>query len=282
METEKKMERYLQGISVQKIEETQESLTMRIENVDVSAVNALRRTVISDCPSMAIEWVYIKENTSAMPDEIFSHRLGLIPIETNPDAFAEIERPPEYNPEEITNEGNSIKLELTIKNTSAKTISVYSDNIKFTLNTKNAKIKPGILITKLGPGEEIECKMIAVKGIGRVHAKWMPVSICYYRFLKRVEIKSPEMIPKIEKYFTSGLIKDPVPYVDENTLRMNTDVLKDYPDAITVSTADASFIFEIETISENPKNILLRSLSVLQQKLSLLKKEAFMENTTTK
>lgn len=36
---------------------------------------------------MAIETVYIANNTGVMQDEVLSHRLGLIPIYANPSLF---------------------------------------------------------------------------------------------------------------------------------------------------------------------------------------------------
>lgn len=48
--------------------------------VDASVANALRRIMISEVPTMAIENVYMYNNTSVMHDEILAHRLGLIPI----------------------------------------------------------------------------------------------------------------------------------------------------------------------------------------------------------
>ena len=40
----------------------------------------VRRLLISDVPSMAIEKVYMYNNTSIIQDEVLSHRLGLIPL----------------------------------------------------------------------------------------------------------------------------------------------------------------------------------------------------------
>ena len=36
---------------------------------------------------MAIEKVYMSNNTSCIQDEVLAHRLGLIPLKANPDAF---------------------------------------------------------------------------------------------------------------------------------------------------------------------------------------------------
>lgn len=35
-------------------------------------------------PSVAIETVYISDNTSIIPDEVLSHRLGLLPLRCDP------------------------------------------------------------------------------------------------------------------------------------------------------------------------------------------------------
>ena len=41
---------------------------------------------------MAIEKVYIYQNTSLIPDEVLAHRLGLIPIKADPRKFVEKHR----------------------------------------------------------------------------------------------------------------------------------------------------------------------------------------------
>lgn len=54
--------------------------------------NAFRRLMLSEVPSMAIEKVMIKSNTSIIQDEVLAHRLGLIPLKADPRLF-------EYRPE---------------------------------------------------------------------------------------------------------------------------------------------------------------------------------------
>lgn len=49
--------------------------------------NAFRRLMLSEVPSMAIEKVMIRNNTSIIQDEVLAHRLGLIPLKADPRLF---------------------------------------------------------------------------------------------------------------------------------------------------------------------------------------------------
>lgn len=65
----------------------EEEIVFDMKGVDAPIANALRRILISEVPTMAIETVYIANNTSIIPDEVIAHRLGLIPIKADPRLF---------------------------------------------------------------------------------------------------------------------------------------------------------------------------------------------------
>ncbi|EPY23900.1 DNA-directed RNA polymerases I and III subunit RPAC1 [Strigomonas culicis] len=52
-------------------------------------------------------------------------------------------------------------------------------------------VHPDILLTKLGPGQKLKLRAIAVKGIGAVHTKWSPVSSCYYEMKTSIRFTEP-------------------------------------------------------------------------------------------
>src|SRR5688500_6963857 len=60
------------------------SAKLLIEGVHPYFVNALRRVLLAEVPKLAIDTVTFYDNTSALFDEILAHRIGLMPVQTDP------------------------------------------------------------------------------------------------------------------------------------------------------------------------------------------------------
>ena len=63
---------------------TEEENVFDLVGVDASIANALRRIFLAEVPTVAIETIYIEDNTSVVQDEVLSHRIGLIPLLVDP------------------------------------------------------------------------------------------------------------------------------------------------------------------------------------------------------
>lgn len=62
-------------------------MTFEITGIEAPLANAFRRILISEIPTMCIDKVTLWQNTSILPDEVFVHRLGLVPFDVDPDLF---------------------------------------------------------------------------------------------------------------------------------------------------------------------------------------------------
>ena len=64
-----------------------EQIVFDLIGIDCAIANAFRRILLAEVPTMAIEKVFILNNTSMIQDEVLAHRLGLIPILADPRKF---------------------------------------------------------------------------------------------------------------------------------------------------------------------------------------------------
>ncbi|MED6192672.1 hypothetical protein PIB30_012273 [Stylosanthes scabra] len=212
-----RLDNFSQNFKVEVKRLTDDDMEFDMIGIDPSLANAFRRILIAEVPTMAIERVYIANNTSLIQDEVLSHRLGLIPISADPRLF-------EYpdNAGDDRNEKNTIVFKLHVGCRKGQPrITVRSNELKWLPNGSeliaedakpSASSKPktftsfacsqdsvpeissnpigpkysDIILAKLGPGQEIELEAHAVKGIGRTHAKWSPVATAWYRMLPEV------------------------------------------------------------------------------------------------
>lgn len=64
-----------------------EEIVFDLIGAEPPLANALRRILIAEIPTIAIEKVNMWQNTSIIPDENLAHRIGLVPIKADPREF---------------------------------------------------------------------------------------------------------------------------------------------------------------------------------------------------
>lgn len=71
---------FKKNLQIVPVKRSENELEFDIIGITPAIANAFRRIMISEVPSMAIEKVYIYNNTSIIQDEVLAHRIGLIPL----------------------------------------------------------------------------------------------------------------------------------------------------------------------------------------------------------
>jgi DNA-directed RNA polymerase subunit D len=158
-------------IKIDILEKSKESIKFVIDGIKPSLANALRRIMISEVPTMAIEWVDFKKNDSALYDELIAHRLGLIPLTYDRKAY---KLPEECREASVKDSQCYAKLKLKKKGPCI----VYSGD----LESEDENVKPvfdKIPIVELLEGQEIELIAYARLGYGREHIKWQGAVVGY-------------------------------------------------------------------------------------------------------
>lgn len=271
-------------------------------NIDTSIANAFRRIMIAEVPSVAAETVYVFNNTSVIQDEVLAHRIGLIPLNVDPDALVWVD--PSVDEKERFNDSNTIVMSLDVtctKNphaaegeTDPKVLyrhsSVYARDLKFEAqgrqaesfkSTKVQPCDPDILLAKLRPGQEISLRAHCILGIGSDHAKFTPVSTASYRLMPVIDIKEPIVgteAKKFQKCFPTGVIgindNDEAYVADARKDTVSREVLRheEFNGKVKLGRKKNHFIFNVEsTGAMPPAEIFLKSVRVLKNKVDYLR-----------
>lgn len=206
--------------------------------IDASLANAFRRILIAEIPTLAIENVYIENNTSVIHDEVLAHRLGLIPFDGGREGlhnFLKWRKKPEEGEDPYAGcyDWNTVRLELNVTCTvnpdadpdeqdplkAFHNAHVYAKDIVFVPTGKQVDyfsgadairpVNPDILIAKLRPRQTIDLSMHMHKGIGADHAKFSPVATASYRLMPTIKILKPILGADAVKFancFPKGVI----------------------------------------------------------------------------
>lgn len=230
-----------------------------IYNLETEYINGFRRILYSNLKSHRIDsnsTVFIDNNT-CINNEIISHRLSLIPINTS----------------------EKINFHLCKENKTNEVMNVYSQDLKS--ENKDYEIIEDILLHKLKPGEKLEIKTSTKEGSGKDYTSYRPFSVCHFKIMKFIYIKENIEFPhnKID-FELYDLDLDVFQKINGYKLIGYTNEIRDYSDPLKkLLDKDDYLIKEIEynnihvyyftiELYFDDKNIINKTIQLLKNDLN--------------
>jgi DNA-directed RNA polymerase subunit D len=289
-------------VKIKILKETEEKIQILLSKTDRSFANALRRSLISDTPKMAIDSVTFQlgtkeqdeeiwETTGPLPDEMIAQRLAMIPIPTVHDKFHFQDECPNCK-DVVEEERGCVECQMIytcVVFGSEEGRWVTAGDMKY-LGEGSLEIPDeykSIPITKLLKGQMIEFYATAIMGRGREHTKWSPV--CGVSFHpRRIGVMNNKKKSKIlwdmdleinaKDFDKDGKLKDidkVAILVDElNHVGDGTEASREFGDAVTLEEVSGEFILEFETDgSMGPKVAFMKAVEELAGRFGSLEQD---------
>lgn len=273
----------------------EEEMEMEFDVIGVGApiVNAIRRILIAEIPTMAIDKVHLYNNITVIPDEVLGHRLGMVPINVDPRLFSYKVADGEHSEEDTLK--FELKVSCTRKPNAPKDGPVpaelaYSNDKVLSGHLKNVPIgkrrlyedvrpvKEDILLAVLRPGHEIDLEAFCVKNIGRAHAKFSPVSLASYRLMPQMKLLEEitgdrahllaKLYPGVVKV-SKKKDKEVAKVVNERKIMCNRNLFfhDELKNAVEISKLKDHYIFTVESTGAlMPEVLVSEAIDVLKDK----------------
>jgi DNA-directed RNA polymerase subunit D len=253
----------------------EDTLHFLVRGCDSSFANSLRRAMIAEVPTMAIDDLFIFDNSSVLPDEVIAHRVGLIPLRTDLDSYVLPERC-----ECGSDLGCSLcRVILTLEvEAGEESRRVYSGDL-VSEDPAVTPVSPKITIVKLAPGQALRFEAYARLGVGKTHTKWQPVSMCIYQNLADIKIDVGRCVGcgacvDACRYGVLSPEEDKPRVVDIHSCLLCGSCVEACPlkpPAIRQGVVEDAFVFKIESTGAlPPERIVVEAVRVLREKLEEL------------
>jgi DNA-directed RNA polymerase subunit D len=240
-----------------------------LSNTTAAFANGVRRAMLADVPTLAIDDVNIYNNTSVLYDEQLALRLGLIPLTTSLDDFVPQDK--------CTCDGAgcpacTVSLTLSVETDESGQTIVHSGDIV----SSDPNVQPAdknIPIIDLRAGQKVVLEAIAHMGYGNKHAKWQAGVACGYKNMPIITFEGCDRCGVCVNSCPRNIIQ----LTDESAMVADEDRLKcslcrlcqDSCDinAITVSADEKSFIFSMESDgSYTAQQLILNAVNTIKGK----------------
>lgn len=250
-----------------------------IRDAHVSVVNALRRVILAEIPTIATPFdpyeagasgcTFLK-NTTSLHNEFLAHRFSLIPIHFS---LAEIAAGAHADYRfviDLHNTGNTA-VPITTKDIGVfyKDAVVRDEDARERLFPKDPVTDDYILLTRLKPnvynpklGEALHVEFKAQKGCGRDHAGFCPASACTYAFSVDPEKADNVLAEKLR-------VADPS---DHDRIRRQfqaSEAQRHYKTNAALEPCEFRFVLESEC-ALSPFELFGQALTMLIQKVNRL------------
>jgi len=245
-------------MQIKKLLQNKNELYFELQGADYIFANTIRRVILVEVPTLAIEEVNFIKNDSALYDEIVAHRLGLIPLTTDLKSYD--------LKEECTCKGKGCaKCELHLSLKAKGPCMVYSSEIKST----DPKVKPvydNIPIVQLLKGQKLEFEATAILGKGKQHAKFSPCWV-YYQGKPEFKILKDSNLNKMSQCDGLKISNDKIEITDISKWKESYEEACEKSN-IEVKRSRSDFIFYIESFGQlTTTQIFEESINVLNKKL---------------
>lgn len=268
MEEEYKVNKMTIKLEKLKDEKKRNKVSFLFKNSDDVFVNTVRRLIVEEVPTLAVEDLEIKDNGSALYDEMLGLRIGLCPLKTDLKSY-------DLKSKCKCGGVGCAKCELKITLKASKKGYVYAEEAQST-DPDCIFVYPKMPLSKLLSKQKIDVTMTAILGKGKDHAKWIPGLPLYRR----------EPVIKVD-----GKIADPQKIVSNcpqgvfalkgNSIEVVKDKVHDCSDCQQCVDLDknisvegsGNFIFTLESWGQlSCKEILSQSAEILIEKIEEMEK----------
>ncbi|XP_061355546.1 DNA-directed RNA polymerases II, IV and V subunit 3-like [Gastrolobium bilobum] len=271
-----------------------------LRDTDASIANALRRVMIAEVPTIAIDLVEIEVNSSVLNDEFIAHRLGLIPLTSARAMSMRFSRDCDACDGDGQCEFCSVEFHLRAKCMTDQTLDVTSKDLVSSDHTVvpvdfsdssglESSDNRGVIIVKLRRGQELKLRAIARKGIGKDHAKWSPAATVTFMYEPEIHINedlmesltleekkewidsSPTQVFQIDPVTQQVTVLEPEAYSYDDEVIKKAEAMGK-PGLVEVTARQDSFIFTVEsTGAVKASQLVLNAIEILKQKLDAVR-----------
>jgi DNA-directed RNA polymerase subunit D len=248
-------------MKVKVISKKGDKMVFVLDGATPALANALRRIMVSEVPTLSVEWLDMHDNNSILYDEMIAHRMGLIPLRFD------MKRMNFTADCKCSGKGCNLCQAVFALDKEGPCIVHTSD-----LKSSNREVKPtspNFPIVELLKGQKVRFEAVARLGIGLNHAKWQAGNVGYQYYPEQKEAgdaRAVKLCPKDALKAAGNKAK--LAYPEKCDLCEAC-----FEAGMKVEGSPNKIIFQVESVSGlEPAEIVSKAVEVLSGKAQEFKK----------